>query len=81
VDKRARYRAWHKAQGLCVDCPRPAEPGSPRCREHIDKTNAIKKADKARRAENGRCYACGRPLFDNAVTCFCSTNRREASWN
>jgi hypothetical protein len=46
---RKAQRARHKAQGLCLECPEPAEPGAARCSHHLGEA-----ADRARLKERSR---------------------------
>jgi hypothetical protein len=52
-----KYKAKKKASGLCVDCPKPAEPGVVRC---ADCLQAGRQRSSARNFEHRRI-----PTFDD----------------
>ena len=83
---RARYRARHKAQGLCLECPRPALPGKTLCGYHAMKGSMqnrlyrqrhylkIKECEIKNRQyskDNHLCIYCGAPFKEDWETLSC----------
>lgn len=59
-------RVWSRSMGLCIDCPRPAEPYRSRCSVHLEKRRDNDRVrNAARRAKavtSNLCPTCLLPL-------------------
>ena len=82
-----RYQARHRAAGLCVYCPLPAEPGHTRCdvcsaRER-DAARAQRRAHSVRWRATASCMRCGRKRryrFAMCRRCYEGNVIRHAKW-
>jgi hypothetical protein len=66
------YRRRHIQCGLCGYCTRKAAPGLTRCEMHRRKDQNVRKKNRPKRIDAGRCVTCGRPLTETdsmLVTC------------
>jgi len=67
VEYMRRYRAKHRSLGLCVSCPRQAEPGKARCSKCRSRDNQTVIRLKLQRQQRGLCTwgGCGRRAINS----------------
>ena len=68
------YRQRHFQKGLCIECPRPAEPGKLKCKRcnevHKIRSNRLNVKYIKERREKKLCTRCGHPLVkEENITC------------
>lgn len=62
-----RYRARHKALGLCAQCSQPAV--GTFCAEHHARNRELRKWRRARARKFGKCIECGRKHYRTGTRC------------
>lgn len=76
---RAEWKAKRRKAGICIDCPRPAEPPCVTCTLCRDKSKERKRAERATKQSQGLCRECSASARPGKGTCaVCAENKRRA---